>query len=470
MDSRKLTRRDLLKLGGALTAGAVLAACAQPAPAPQPTQAPAAKAEPTKAPAAPAPAAKQKVELWTGFGQGRMADAMNGAVKRFNDKSDKFVVEHIVVPWGEIMNKVIQSTAAKNPPDVYRGWAWIVGDHAPIGGLTDLTPFANADASFKPDDYWPATLEQMKYQGKIYAISISTMIWFLYYNKDRMKEKGVDTEKTPTDLEGWEEVGHKLYELDGKKVNKVGFVPWIPWYNLFGWGATRGAEVWDPNTQKCIANDAKNKPIFVALFNWHKGYATKYGYEELQAFITTYSGNTFGRNTPEGAWYTGKLGIWALETWLYNDFKEYGPKVSFGVTKMPSPKGVKGKPGGLTANMYLVPANSKNPAGGYAFGHFMGSDPWVAVNKCVPDAVLPSRRSTATQPEVLSGLPWAKMVIDEIVPYVMPLPSMPAVSGYQGRLNTAVTNVLTQNADPAKELDQAVELAQKDVDKLLKKS
>ncbi len=157
MSARKLSRREMLKLSGAFAASAVLAACAQPAPAP----APAAKAEPTKAPeapkaeptkaAAPAAAGVQRVELWTGFGQGRMADAMTGAIKRFNEKQQKFAAEHVVVPWGEIRNKVVAATAAGNPPDVYRGWNWIVGDDAPIGGLTDLTPYANATADFKPE-------------------------------------------------------------------------------------------------------------------------------------------------------------------------------------------------------------------------------------------------------------------------------------------------------------------------------
>ena len=89
----------------------------------------------------------------------------------------------------------------------------------------------------------------------------------------------------------------------------IGFSPLIPSKYLVAWAATRGGELWDPNTQKCIANDAKNKPIFVDLFKWYKKYTDKYGAEEMQSYITSYQGNNFGRNTPEGVYYTGRLAI-----------------------------------------------------------------------------------------------------------------------------------------------------------------
>jgi len=84
--------------------------------------------------------------------------ARGGAIERF-DAETGFVVNHIVIPWGDIRTKVVAATAAGNPPDVYRGWAWIVGDDAPIGALTDLTPYVDARPDANLDDYWPATLE-----------------------------------------------------------------------------------------------------------------------------------------------------------------------------------------------------------------------------------------------------------------------------------------------------------------------
>jgi multiple sugar transport system substrate-binding protein len=414
-----------------------------------------------------APEQIKGVELWTGFGQGRMAEAETGAVERFNEQqAGTFEAMHIVIPWGEIHNKVLAATAAGNPPDVYRGWAWIVGDDAPIGGLTDLTPYVEALPNGGDlDEFWPPTLEQMKYQGKIYGMSISTMVQIFYYNKDRMREEGLDPDNVPTDLEGWEEIGEKLYDItDDGKIDRVGFCPMIPSAAIHGWAATRGGTLWDEGSQTCTAN---SEP-FLDTIKWMKGYADKYGQEELQAFITAYSSQGYGRNTPEGAYYNGRIGLWGLATWLYNDMKEYGPDVDFDVTKWPSPAGVEGKPAQLVANLYFVPEGARNPAGGFAFANFMSSDPWVALNKAVPDSVTPSRRTNAMLPEVEAAAPWIKMARDDILPYALPEPSIPKWSFYSGQLNDALNVVLWENANPEEALADAVERSQHEIDKVLK--
>lgn len=63
------------------------------------------------------------VVIWTGFGQGRMAEAMQGAIDRFGEENSAFVPEHIVVSWGELHNNVINNTATGTPPDSCRGYA-----------------------------------------------------------------------------------------------------------------------------------------------------------------------------------------------------------------------------------------------------------------------------------------------------------------------------------------------------------
>ena len=86
-----LSRRDLLRWAGMSSAGVALAACA-PATAPQ-TAAPADSAEMA------ASAEPTSVEIWTGFGQGRMAEAMAGAVERFATENEEFQPDHVIVPW-----------------------------------------------------------------------------------------------------------------------------------------------------------------------------------------------------------------------------------------------------------------------------------------------------------------------------------------------------------------------------------
>ena len=74
----QLNRRDLLRWGGMGGAGLALAACAPAAPQ---------WAALSAADDAGTDAEPTTVEIWTGFGQGRMADAMAGAVERFGEES-----------------------------------------------------------------------------------------------------------------------------------------------------------------------------------------------------------------------------------------------------------------------------------------------------------------------------------------------------------------------------------------------
>ena len=448
----QLNRRDLLRWGGMGGAGLALAACAPAAPQ---------AAAPSAADDAGTDAEPTTVEIWTGFGQGRMADAMAGAVERFGEENEQFEPNHVIVPWGELHNKVIANTAAGNPPDSYRGWAWIVAEDAPIGALTDLTDFVEA-ADVPQDDFWPATWEQMQYQGKFYAMSISTIVELFYYNKDRMSEGGFDPETVPANLEEWEELGHALTETsDNGEIGRIGFIPLIPRSDPHNWLGAFGASVWDQETATVTVNNERT----LRLLNWYSSYNERYGADNIQAFRTAYGGNLFGRNSPEGLYYTGQLAVWSLGSWLFNDIGEYGPDLNFGVAAVPSPGDISdGHPGKLVANMYFVPKGANNVPGGFAFSNFMSSSPWVALNKAVPDSVTPSRISNATDPEVEAASAfWLPFARDNILPSAWAVPSMPGISYLAGQINEAIDEIAYNGVDPEAALAALADRVQEEV-------
>ena len=443
---QRLSRRDFLKTAAAGAAGAAVMGQA------------------AMIVAAPVAQDGQKVEVWTGFGQGRMADAMAGAVEQFQMENDQYTVDHVIVPWGEIHDQVIASTAAGNPPDSYRGWAWIVPDDAAIGALTPLTEMVET-AGVDLTDFWEPTLNQMTYQDQIYAMSISTIVNPLFFNKDRMREVGIDVDDLPDDLEGWEALGDMMTEVaDNGEIQKVGFIPLIPNAQEYHWLAAFGGEVWDAETQTASINT----PEMQEVFNWYKGYYDRYGVENIEAYASTYGGNGFGRNTPEGVYYTGLLAIWTIGSWLVNDMNEYGPDVDFGITKVPSPASAEnGRPGQLQANMYLVPQGAANVQGGFDFANFMSSSPWVAINKAVVDSVTPSRRSLAELPEVEEAAPWIPLMRDEVLPFALAVPSMPAVNFMNRTLAEAREEVAFGNVDIETALADAERRIQREVDNKL---
>ncbi len=449
--AKTLSRRGFLQVAGWTTAGLALAACA-----------PAAPAQPAAEGDGDAMMETSQVVIWTGFGQGRMADAMAGAIDRFVEENPEYEAEHVIVPWGEIHNNVITNTAGGTPPDSYRGWAWIVAEDAPIGALTDLTDYVDAEG-VPEDDYWPATWKQMQYRGRFYAMSISTIVQLWFYNKDRMAEAGFDPEVVPADLEGWEEIGRAMNEVgETGELERIGFIPHIPSLDPHNWLGAFGVDVWDEET----AIVTLDNPDALALLEWYNGYSTEYGIENIAAFRTAFGGNAFGRNSPEGLYYTGQIATWQIGSWLYNDVGEYGPDLNFDVTKVPVPStATQGKPGKLQANLYFVPTGANNVEGGYAFCSFMSSSKWVALNKAVPDSVTPSRISNAMDPEIeAASASWMPFARDEILPFAWPVPSMPGV-GYMGRQFAEAVDIMAyEGMSPADALAGIQERVQQEVD------
>ena len=450
-NEKQISRRDMLKMLGGSAAGASLAKIAGLGG----SAAVLLRGMPA--------GAQEKVEIWTGFGQGRMADAMTGAIEQFAAENPEYAPEHIIVPWGEITDRVIAATAAGSPPDVHRGWAGTVGNAA-IGALTNLQPYVDAQ-NVDLMDFWPATLDQMKHNGDVHAMSISTIVTFLYYNKDRMREVGLDPDSPPATIAELDEQGAALNDVaDDGTINRLGFSPTVPGLQLWDWGAAFGSQYWD----EAEGNIAVDEEAMIALFEWYKSYADKFGAENLQAYASTYGGNTFGRNTPQGVYYTGLLSFWALGSWSYNDMGEYGPDVDFGVVPLPQRADADdATPGTSTGNMYLVPANCANPDGGFAFANFMSSSPFVAINKALPDSVMPSRRSLANLPEVdekEGG--WTILARDEILPNTLQRPSFGGNGFLGGALSDAAENVMFHDADPAEVLADAVARSRREVERL----
>ncbi|MCY4539495.1 MAG: extracellular solute-binding protein, partial [Chloroflexi bacterium] len=369
----------------------------------------------------------------------------------------------IIVPWGEITDRVIAATSAGSPPDVHRGWSGTVGNAA-IGALTNLQPYVDA-ANVDLSDFWPATLDQMRYQGDVHAMSISTIVQFLYYNKDRMREVGLDPDSPPTTIAELDEQGAALNDVaDDGTINRLGFSPTVPGLQIWDWGAAFGSQYWDESE----GNIAIDEEAMIALFEWYKSYADEFGAENLQAYASTFGGNNFGRNTPQGIYYTGLITFWVLGSWSYNDMGEYGPDVDFDVVPVPQLESADDStPGTSNGNMYLVPANCANPDGGFAFANFMSSSPYVAINKALPDSVMPSRRSLANLPEVdekEGG--WTILARDEILPNTLQRPSFGGNGFFGGALTDAAENVMFHGADPAEVLADAVARSRREVERL----
>ena len=212
--SRRVTRRELLKLLP-LAAVGTLAACAAP-----PAATSAAPAAATKAPAA---ASGEPVTItWAFWGDPEEVKVHQAVADAFMAQDATIKVEINTEPWTDYNTKLNALIASGSKLyDVF----WYpnnVQNLAEKGVIEDLTPLAK-QSTFDLQDYWPGTLAQATYKGDVYGLIRDADASILYYNKDIFAEAKVDPPTDKWTLDDLQAAAEKLTKVEASgRVERYG--------------------------------------------------------------------------------------------------------------------------------------------------------------------------------------------------------------------------------------------------------
>lgn len=217
----KLTRRDFLRLtgavGGAVSLGAALAACSPPPP----PQAPAAAGGGQAA----APAAESKsIKVLT---VGDPWDlALQNVTKQFTEKTGIEVnIESLgyVALQARLVNSFLSKTADADVVTVDQMW---ISQYADNGWIRPLDEMIKGDPSTKLDDFLPEVLYSLNtWRNHVWTLPVGAYAQGIMYRTDLFEKAGIDPlPATTADAKDWTwakylEIIGKLngMELDGKK-------------------------------------------------------------------------------------------------------------------------------------------------------------------------------------------------------------------------------------------------------------
>jgi multiple sugar transport system substrate-binding protein len=265
MITRKVTRREMLKLAGTAAVGTVLAACGAPAASPQApaaTSAPAAAAvPPTQAPAA----VSGPVTVSVMHDPKEFTEDM---IKQFESANPDIKLEVIKTD----MTRFYAMAAAGNPPDVVRVQAPDLPQMLALQLLLDLTPYFNTSSLLKVDDlapannYYKAESPTQFGSGSIYGMVKDwspDFTLFIYTAAFEEAEVPVpDTTKSLT-YDELADLGQKLTKVQGDKSLRWGFDMadgWIDriWMNML---AEKGQSLYTSDYMKInlVNNDEARK-------------------------------------------------------------------------------------------------------------------------------------------------------------------------------------------------------------------
>jgi len=264
MATRKITRREMLKLTGTAAVGTLLAACA---PSAAPPQAPSATSAGAKAPApTSAPAVVSgPVKISVMHDPKEFTDDM---IKQFEAANPNIKLEVIKTD----MTRFYAMAAAGNPPDVVRVQAPDLPQMLARKLLKDLTSYFQSSSLLKLDDlapannYYKAKGPTQFGDGPIYGMvkdwSPDFTLFVYTAAFEEAKVPVPDTTKSLT-YDELAELGKKLTKAQGDKVLRWGFdtdLAWIDriWMNML---AEKGQSLYTPDYKKInlVNNDEARK-------------------------------------------------------------------------------------------------------------------------------------------------------------------------------------------------------------------
>lgn len=310
--SRRLSRREMLRLSAALAAAGAVAACSPAATSPTaapPTAAPGAPAATntpasvtTAATATPQPLetfgntnAKVKLRYWTILG------SVDGIV--MNDLTRKFAAENpdIAVESLQGLTDFVQKMQAagisNTAPDVALVRQTYIGPFADKNILSPLSPEELTAAGINAADYDSTVWGFTEYKGQRYTIPLDVHCHAMLYEDKILKDNALTV---PTTTDEWLAAVKKVTKGDIIGYNTfalgAGAQEFMTWY-IFGVWKQWGVEMWTPDGTKA----AFNTPAGVEATNWIK---------DMQVF-----GNP--KNVATGDLQrTGQVFSWADGPWI----------------------------------------------------------------------------------------------------------------------------------------------------------
>lgn len=310
-------------------------------------------------------ASKTTITIWH-YWPGVDGKEFEDHVAIFNKENTDVEVKPVFVPQEGYDQKVLSAIAGNVAPDIILANVWNAASYMSSGQFRDMGPLLRS-AKVSTADFLPWALEGGTYKGKIYGLPSSCYWNVIFYNKDLVREAGLDPNKFPTTMDELDQWAEKLTKINADgKIERMGFVPWLGDWPVYVYAF--GGDFVDPKGKVLI-----NSPQVARMYAWWLKYATKYDYKRLRSF-TDSMGNLWG-TTADSVFYTGKLAIMLMGPWQVAFAKEYAPKLDYGLAPVPAPKG--GVYGAYFGQSHynMITKNCKNPAAAMKWIKFWTTDP-----------------------------------------------------------------------------------------------
>jgi multiple sugar transport system substrate-binding protein len=227
-----------------------------------------------------------------------------------------------VEPVGGELNtqQLLTAVAGGDPPEVINVDRVQTGSWAGRGAIDPIDELVQRDG-FDLNQFYPFTVDQVRYNGQLYAVPQFVNIDMIFMNGDVLKEVGVDPASVdPGNWEQLQSLAEQLHKQDGNAVTRTGFDTKVQDGRLWLWSWANGVNL--------IESDGKtmnfNHPKVVEALTWARDTVNKQGGEQARAAFSQ-AQNFFSAQNPV---LIGQTAMTVFEQWLIGVMK-VNPQANF---------------------------------------------------------------------------------------------------------------------------------------------
>lgn len=193
-----------------------------------------------------------EIEFWYGLG-GKLGENAKKFINDFNSSQTEVKVVGVAQGnYTETFQKLQAAIASGQAPAAVLLDNGAMNTLAMKKALAPMDALIQQDASFKPDDFIPAFIQQGNIQGKQYALPLYGTTQVMYYRNDFFKNAGV----SPDALNTWESLAAAAAKMTKKNGNQVQVYGWEPM-----WGSSNLIDAALSKGGKYLSDDGKTVTI-----------------------------------------------------------------------------------------------------------------------------------------------------------------------------------------------------------------
>ena len=367
--------------------------------------------------------------LWTG----PEAKALERLIAKFNESQDRILVQGVSNPDTQ---KQLAQMSSSSGFDISDNFGSVVGSWASKGIIRPLDEYIQGD-KYDLSDFVPAALDNMKYEGRIYALPITVHTLLLLYNKQLLQAAGL--QDPPSTVSELATAIERLTKLDPKgNIQQLGLG--LPSYLAFvypfggSWVNAQG-EPWPDNP-------ANVRAISFVVDHIIK----KYGVEAIKRFQSGFGEYA----SPQNPFYVGKLAMTIDGEWQAQFIREYAPDLEWAAVPLPYLDGKPELKGSteISTSMFFIPSNSRHPEEAWEFLKYLVSRE-AMLEFAYALANLPARRSLLDNSkfgQIPGFKPWLESLRS---PNLHFFPNAAWAAEYQTELTSAFDKINNLKASPA---------------------